>query len=73
MGHNTGRCQFSAYDAARIIQRRVRGFEDDGMIVLQTQSGIPLYTNLIRGLHDHGDSESSSDGYFDATLDFQQQ
>ena len=107
VGHNTGRCQLSAYDAAMLIQRRVRGFEDDGMTVLQTQSGIPLYTNFIRGLtdrflnrnarlnlasippyqagpqfdpylypnlylHDHGESDSSSEDYFDATPDFQQ-
>ena len=52
VGHNTGRCTLSAFDAQRIIQRRVHGFENNGMTVLQTQSGIPLYTNLIRGLPD---------------------
>lgn len=52
VGHKTGRCTLSAYDARRLIQRRVQGFENDGMTVLQTQSGIPLYTNLIRGLND---------------------
>ena len=44
VGHNRGRCHLSAYDTARLIQRRVGSFERDGMTVLQTQSSIPLYT-----------------------------
>lgn len=42
----------SAYEAQWIILRRVQGFEESGMIFLQTDEGIPLYTNLIRGLVD---------------------
>ena len=106
IGHNTGRCNLSAFDATRIIQRRVRELERDGMMVLQTHSGIPLYTNMIRGLndrflhrnprlnltqihshmegpqydpylyphlylHDHGETDSSPEDYYDATPDFQ--
>lgn len=52
VGHNTGRCNLSAYDANRILQRRVRAFEEDGMTVLRNGEGIPLYTNMIRGLFD---------------------
>ena len=52
VGHNTGRCNLSAYDAHRILQRRVQDLEDDGMTVLRTSAGIPLYTNMIRGLQD---------------------
>ena len=48
VGHNTGRCNLSAHDA----QRRVQTFEEDGMTVLCTNDGIPLYTNMVRGLQD---------------------
>lgn len=44
------RCNLSAYDAQKLIQRRLRAFEDDDMLVLRTQEGIPLYSNLVRGL-----------------------
>lgn len=49
-GHNTGRCNLFAYDANRLIQRRVQEFEDDGMPILRTNEGIPLYTNMVCGL-----------------------
>ena len=52
VGHNTGRCNLSAYEAQRIIQRRLRDFEDSGMAVPRTHEGIPLYSNMIRGLTD---------------------
>ena len=52
VGHNTGRCNLSAYDAHRILQHRVQDLEDDGMTVLRTTTGIPLYTNMIHGLQD---------------------
>ena len=52
VGHNTGRCPLSAYEARRMILRRVQDFEESGMLVLQTQEGFPLYTNFIRGLVD---------------------
>lgn len=42
----------SAYEAQRLIQRRVQGFEESGMTILQTHEGLPLYTNMIRGLID---------------------
>lgn len=50
--HNTGRCPLSAYEAQRIILRRVQEFEDNSMLILQTHEDIPLYTNMIRGLVD---------------------
>lgn len=43
-----GRCNLSTYDAQRLIQRRLREYEKDGMGVLQTNEGFTLYTNLIR-------------------------
>ena len=52
IGHNTGRCPLSAYEARRFLMRRIQGFEESGMLVLRTNEGIPLYTNLIRGLGD---------------------
>ena len=52
VGHNTGRCNLSAYDAHRITQRRIREFEEQGMAVLRAAEGIHLYTNMIRGLND---------------------
>ena len=52
VGHNTGRCPLSAYEARRIIMRRIHDFEESGMIVLQTHGNLPLYTNLIRDLID---------------------
>lgn len=52
VGHNTDRCNLSAYDAQRIVQRRLHEFEEAGMVVLRTKEGIPLYTNMIRGLND---------------------
>lgn len=50
--HNTSRCNLSAYDAHRMIQRRVRDLEDKGMLIIRTNEGIPFYTNMIQGLHD---------------------
>ena len=44
VGHNTGRCPLSAYEAQRLIQRRIQAFEDSGMLILQTQENLPLYT-----------------------------
>ena len=52
VGHHTGRCNLSAYDAQRIIRRRLHEFEDHGMTILQAPSEIPLYRNMIRGLSD---------------------
>lgn len=37
VGHNTGRCPLSAYEAQKIILRRVKDFEDSGMIILQSE------------------------------------
>lgn len=36
VGHNTGRCPLSAYDARRIISSRLQDLEHHGMTVLQT-------------------------------------
>ena len=52
VGHNTGRCPLSAYEAQRLIMRRIETFEDHGMLILQTHENLPLYTNMIRGLID---------------------
>lgn len=52
IGHNTRRCNLSAFDVQCFIQRRVRGLEENGMTVLQTQEGIPRYTNMVRGISD---------------------
>lgn len=52
VGHYTGRCNLSTYDAHLLIRRRIRGFEEGGMIVLHSQDRIPLYTNMIKGLTD---------------------
>lgn len=52
VGHHTGCCNLSAFDAQRIIRRRLHEFEDHGMTTLQAPSEIPLYTNMIRGLSD---------------------
>lgn len=48
VGHYTGRCTLSAYDARRIINRHMREFEESGVTVLQGQNKALLYTNLIR-------------------------
>lgn len=42
----------SAYEAQRLIHRRIQDFEDNGMLILQSQEDLPLYTNMIRGLVD---------------------
>lgn len=52
MGHYTGRCNLSAYDAQRIIRQRVRSFEEQGMTILHTREGVQLYTKMIKGLTD---------------------
>lgn len=50
MIHNIGRCPLSAYEVSRMLQTRIRTFEEHGMTILQTHESIPLYTNMIRGL-----------------------
>lgn len=52
IGYNTGRCPLSAYEAQRLISNHVQSLEESRMVVLRSNEGIPLYTNLIRGLID---------------------
>ncbi|KMS96545.1 hypothetical protein BVRB_8g202100, partial [Beta vulgaris subsp. vulgaris] len=49
---HTGRCPMSAYDAHHLIHRRFLEFEHDGMNIMFGSMGVPLYTNIIRGLPD---------------------
>ena len=52
VGHNTSRCPLSAFEAHRLLNTRLQELENNGLLVLQSQEGIPLYTNMIRGLID---------------------
>ena len=52
VGHHTGRCPMSAYDAHHLIHRRFLEFEHDGLTLMFGPMETPLYTNLIRGLPD---------------------